>query len=198
MDQENIKKFFSEVNMLKRLEHVGFKLAGVEKTDSLADHTLASAQIAYVLGFLEGADPEKCAVINLFHDNHETRIGDHNKVSARYLDTDEAETTAELEQFTNLPEELQKRIIGLLEEKRARGTKEGIVAQDADWLETAIQAKIYLDRGFIGCQDWIDNVEKALETVSAKEILELIKNDDDFTNCWWRGLKRMTYEKLEK
>lgn len=193
---ENIKKFFSEIQMLKRSEHLGFRLAGLTKTDSLADHALSSAQIAYVLGFLEGADPEKCAVINLFHDNHETRIGDHHKVSARYLDTKSAEKAAEEEQFSQLPEELRNKIFDLLNQKHNRNTKEGIIAQDADWLDTAVQAKIYLDQGFSGCENWIENVEEALETVSAKEMLELIRRDKDFTNCWWRGLKKMTYKKL--
>ena len=193
-----IKKFLSEIQMLKRLDHIGFKLAGVETKDTLAEHSCISAQIAFVLAELEGADPYKSATINLFHDNHEARIGDHNKVSARYIDTHQAEVVSEKEQLENLPEGLANNIFSLMNEKRNRNTKEGIVAQDADWLEVAIQAKIFIEQGYIGCQDWINNVEKALETDSAKKILAEIKNDANFANCWWQGLKKMTYEKLEK
>jgi putative hydrolase of HD superfamily len=195
---QNIKKFLSEVQMLKRLDHIGFKVAGITESDNLAGHALIAAQIAYILGQLEGCDAAKCAVINIFHDNHECRIGDHNKVSARYLDTDEAELNAEREQFANLPNDLNQKLFSLMNEKRDRSTKEGIVAQDADWLEIAIQGKIYLEKGYKGAQDFIDNVEKALETDSAKKILKEIKNDNDFTNTWWQGLKKMTYTKLEQ
>lgn len=194
----DIKKYLSEIQILKRLDHIGFKLAGVESSDTLADHVCISAQIAFVLAELEGADPYKAAVINLFHDNHEARVGDHNKVSARYLETKKAEILAEEEQLENLPENLSKKILELMNEKRNRNTKEGIIAQDADWLEVAIQAKIFTEQGYVGCQDWINNIEKALETKSAKEILMTIKEENDFTNCWWQGLKKMTYKKLTK
>jgi len=194
---DGLKKLLSEMLMQKRVRHLGVKLAGIAIPDSIADHVAVSAQIAYILGYLEGVDPEKCAIINLFHDLHTTRIGDHHKISSRYLKTNEAEVAAEDEQYANLPEKLAKNIKTLINQKRKRDTKEGIVAQDADWLEQAIQAKAYVELGYKGCQNWIDNVEAALETESAKRLLELIKSDPDFINCWWIGLKKMTYTKLD-
>lgn len=59
-----------------------------------------------------------------------------------------------------------------------------------------MQAKILVEQGFVGAEDWINNVEKALETESAKKILAEIRGMKDFTNCWWQGLKKMTYKKL--
>lgn len=196
--KENIKKFLSEIQVLKRVKHEGMRFAGVENPDSIAEHSAISAQIAYLLGQLEGADAEKCALINLFHDNEEIRIGDHHKIASRYLNTNEAEIKAEKEHYSNLPLEMAKELFGLQEEKRKRNTKEGIIAQDADWLEVALKAKVYLERGYKGCQVWIDRVEEALETESAKRILAEIKKEPDFINCWWRGLEKMTYKKLKR
>ncbi len=193
---KNTIKFLSEIQMLKRQDHNGFRLAGLNHADSLADHSLACAQIAFILAESEGADPYKSATLCIFHDNNETRIGDHHKVSARYLNTKEAEIKAEIEQFEYVDDTIGDKILPLLKEKRDRNTIEGIVAQDADWLEAAIQAKIYLEQGFSGCQNWIDNVEKVLETNSAKQLLAEIKSTKDFTNIWWQDLKKMTYEKL--
>ena len=182
--------------MLKRMKHTGVRLAGVSDPDSLAGHICITAQIAYVLGKLEGADAQKCAVMALFHDNEEARIGDHHKVSSRYLDTKQAEIDAEKELFANLPDGTE--LFEMQEEVRKRDTKEGIIVQDADWLEIAIQAKIYLELGHKGCSIWIDNVRKALETKSAKDLLAEIEKDPDFLNCWYPELKKMTYTKLEK
>ena len=193
----NISKFLSEIFMLKRVKRSGFLLAGAEQADSLAEHIAVTSQIAFILGHLEGADPCRCAAICLFHDNHETRLGDKNKVSARYLSTKEAEKIADEEIFDNLPEELKGKILKLVEEKERRDTKEGVIAQDADWLEVALQAKIHLEQGRKGAQNWIDNVEAALETESAKKILAEIKNNPDFINSWWQGLKKMTHQKLK-
>jgi len=182
--------------MLKRIKHEGWRMAGVEHPDSVGEHTVIAAQIAYVLGKLEGADAGKCALIALFHDNDEVRIGDQHKVAARYFDVKTASRLARGEQFANLPKEIAAELNHLQDEGKRRDTKEGIVAKDADWLEMAIQAKIYCEAGHKGAADWIQNVEKALETKGAREILAAIKSDPDFTNLWWRGLKKMTYKKL--
>jgi len=197
MNKEKIVKFLSEIQMLKRIKHEGVRLAGVENPCSVAEHILISAQIAYVLAKLEGADASKCAVMNLFHDNEEARLGDHHKVSARYFDVKAVERKAEKEHFSNLGK-FGEELFQFQEEKRQRNTKEGIIARDADWLEVALQAKIYSELGYKGCEDWVDNVEKALETKSAKEILAEIRKNPDFLNCWWRGLKRMIYKKLKR
>ena len=92
--------------------------------------------------------------------------------------------------------EPSKRKVGAKEKCENRNTKEGIVAKDADWLELAFQAKQYIDQGHLAAQNWIDNVEKALETDSAKELLKEMQKTN-FTD-WLIGLKKMTYKKLEK
>lgn len=193
---EKITKFLSEIEVLKRMDHEGFGLVGVQKTDSVADHTAIAAQIAYVLAKLEGVDATKCAVMVLFHENQKSRIGDHHKVASRYFDTKEAGAAAEKEHYDNLGDSIGNDIFEMQEEMRKRNTKEGIIAKDADWLEQAIQAKIFVETGYQGAKDIINNVEQALETDSAKAILTEIKNNPDFLNSWWQGLKKMTYKKL--
>jgi putative hydrolase of HD superfamily len=154
------------------------------------------ALIGAVLAEMEGADPDKVALICLVHDITESRIGDHHKVNARYMNTDEAEMKVLDDQLALLPQKLADKWRGYTEEYNNRNTKEGIVAKDADWLEVALTAKEYLELGYKGAQEWIDNVEKALETDSAKQILKLAK-ESDFINSWWQGLQTMTYKKLD-
>lgn len=198
MPQQQDKKivdFFFELGMLKRQKHNGATLAGVQHPDSLADHTVRAAIIAYILAEMEGnATAGKAAMICLIHDLPETRTGDHHKVSARYLDTKKAEGKAFLEQTKNLPAAVKKKWRDYYQQKEKRNTKEGIIAQDADWLEAAISARELVVLGYKGMEQWINNVAKALETKSAKKLLKLIKKGDP--NDWWKGLKKMTYEKL--
>lgn len=193
---EKIIKFLSEIQSLKRVRREGPWLAGVENTPSVTDHIAVSAQIAYILAKLEGADANKCAVINLFHDTEQSRIGNQHKVSSRYIDRTEAKQKAKEDQCSNLPEDVKQEILSLQNELKERNTKEGIICQDAEWLEAALQSKIYVERGYKGMENWIDNVEEALETESAKEILKEMKENPDFVNYWWRGLEKMTYKKL--
>jgi len=195
MEAENIRKLFSELEMLKRVEHQGVKLAGVQSPDSVAEHSLCAAQIACILAELEGANSEQCVLTMIFHDLLETRLGDTHKVTARYLETKDAEHMIRNDQLSLIPEGLSDKIKLLLSNMQNRSTKEGVICKDADSLEVAIQAKIYLEAGYKSCDEWIKNVEEALQTESARKILQIIKEDPGFTSAWWNGL--MKVEKRE-
>lgn len=197
MNIKGIVNFIFELNQLKRLTHNGWKLAGVEYPDSIAEHVLRAAQIGYILAVMEGdVNPEKVASILIIHDNAEARIGDQNKVAARYYSNRNAEKIAFSDQVDNLEKENKEKWERYFSEFEKRNTKEGIIAKDADWLEQAFQAKEYIDSGYAAAQDWINNVEKAIETESAKKLIQEMKKVK-FTD-WWQGLKKMTYKKLKK
>lgn len=196
MNTKNIVNFIFEINQLKRQRHSGFQLAGVKEPDSVAEHVMRAAQIGYILAVMEGdANPEKVAAMIMIHDNGEARIGDQHKVAARYFNTAEAEKKAFKEQLEGLGQTIKNNWADYFEQFENRNTKEGIIAKDADWLETAFQAKEYLDLGYQGLGNWIDNTEQALETKAAKQLIKEMKKSE-FTN-WWHGLKKMTYKKLK-
>ncbi len=196
MSINKISNFIFELNQLKRQRHSGFKLAGVKSPDTVAEHVFRAAQIGYILAVMEGnVDPERVLALLIIHDNPESRLGDQNKVAARYVSKKEAEIKVLEDQLEGLGEEIQSKWTAYFKEYESRNTREGVVAKDADWLETAFQAKEYLDLGYLGSQEWIDNVEKALETESAKKLLAEMK-ESQFTD-WYQGLKKMTYTKLK-
>jgi len=197
MLQPNIKKitnFIFELNQLKRQKNIGFKLCGVKDPYSTADHIWRAAQIGYILAELEKADAEKVVSIILIHDNGETRVSDQHKVAARYYSKKEAEEKSFNDQLDGLGETIAKKWKKYSREFELRNTPEGIIAKDADWLEQAFQAKEYMEIGYPMVENWIANVEKALETASAKRIIKQMKKTG-FTD-WWQGLKKMTYKKL--
>ena len=110
MSIKKITNFIFELNQLKRLRHNGFQHAGVQCPDSVAEHVMRAAQIGYILAVMEGdANPEKVAAILLVHDNAEARIGDQNKVAARYYSNKEAETSAFQEQLQLLPQQIEQK-----------------------------------------------------------------------------------------
>lgn len=196
MDTKKIVNFIFELNQLKKQKRSSWGLAGIDTPTSDADHILRATQIGYILAVMEkNNNPEKIVTMLLIHDNGETRIGDQNKVSARYIDKKEGERNAFLEQIDGLGEIIENKWKQYFKEFEERNSKEGIIAKDADWLETAFQAKEYSDLGY-PTQNWIDNVEKALETESAKKLLQEMKNTR-FTD-WWKDLKKMTYTKIKK
>jgi putative hydrolases of HD superfamily len=103
MQIKKITNFIFELSQLKRQVHAGWWKVGVKNPATVAEHVFRAAQIGYILAVMEeDADPEKTASIVLFHDNAEARIGDQDKVAARYFSTKEAELKAFTEQ-TELP-----------------------------------------------------------------------------------------------
>jgi len=194
MDTKKVVNFIFELNQLKRQRHTGFQMAGVKNPDTVAEHVMRAAQIGYILAVMEGVNPEKVACMLLVHDNAEARIGDQNKVSSRYFSKHDGEAQAMVEQLKALDGEIEKKWNSYYNEFEKRATKEGVVAKDADWLEVAFQAKEYLDLGYRSSIDWINNVERALETRSAKKLMKEMKRTE-FSD-WWQGLKHMTNHKL--
>ncbi|MFA6528651.1 MAG: HD domain-containing protein [Candidatus Gracilibacteria bacterium] len=169
---KKITNFIFELANLKKFKHCGIKFAGVKDPDSLAEHALRASQIAYILADLEKANPEKCALMAMIHDNGEIRVGDQHKISRRYFDVKPFEKKAFMDQTKNLPTKTGSVFANLYEEFDAQKTKESHIARDSDMLETAFQAKEYLDNGYEKAQLWIDNVKKHLRTESAKKILK--------------------------
>jgi len=189
MDPKKITNYIFELGALKKFHHSGTRLAGVNEPDTIAEHVYRSALIAFVLANMEKADPSKAAMICLLHDNAEARITDLHKVARRYIDSKEGEKKAFLEQTSNLPEDTAKIFNKYFQEFEDLSTKEGIIARDADWLETAFQAKEYVDLGYKVCQEWIDNVGRCLKTRSAKKIFNKMKKTN-FAD-WWRHLTKL-------
>jgi putative hydrolases of HD superfamily len=51
-------------------------VAAIEHPESVAEHSFRTAVIGYLLASIEGADPARTALLCLFHDSQESRIGD--------------------------------------------------------------------------------------------------------------------------
>ncbi len=196
-EKEKIKKivnFFFELLHLKRVSRSGLTIIGIKDIDSVAEHVFVAAQIAYILGKMEGVNAEKAALMCLFHDNGEARIFDINLLQSIYFnEKDKAESKAFSNQIKDLPgkegiEELHKEF----EEKK---TPEALIARDADKLELAVQAKHYLERGEKDAKIWIDKVRPSLKTESSKKLLNVIENSNP--NDWWKEIPEIK-QKLEK
>ncbi|HDR53136.1 MAG TPA: HD domain-containing protein [archaeon] len=183
--------FFFEMAMLKRIKHEGWRVVGVETPDSVAEHALRAAQIAYFLACEEGhPEPEKASLMLVFHDMAEARVGDMHKIAKRYVMADEL---AAVRDQTDPLGEPGRRIRKLWEEFEARETSLAKIAKDADLLEQALAAKEYMERGYKFADDFINNIKKILNTKTAlrwmKQITRMNSND------WWQGLKKLEPQK---
>jgi putative hydrolase of HD superfamily len=187
MENKDILNFIFELGQLRRIDHEGWKLIGINHPETVAEHSLRAAQIGFILAKLEKCEnPLEVPTILIFHDLGECRIGDIHRVANRYVKA--KEETAVKEQTGKL-NEIGKEILDLWKQAEYRNTKAGIIAKDADMLEQAVTGKEYLEKGFNYAQDWINNISKGIKTESAKKLLEELKTSD--SNLWWQGLKKL-------
>lgn len=183
-----VVNFIFELGHLRRIKHEGWRLANVEKPDSVAEHSLRAAQIGYLLAKMENhPNPHKITTMLLFHDIGECRIGDIHKLANRYVVSNEdkavTEQCAELEETGN-------EILSFWNEMHDKKTIDSIIAKDADYLEQAFMAKEYLELGHKACQSYIDSIDKAVKTKSAKKLIKAMKKTDSYQ--WWQGLKKLS------
>jgi putative hydrolases of HD superfamily len=191
--ETHFSNFFYELGMLRRIQREGWKLLGVNQPESVAEHSLRAAQIAYVLAILEQhPSPETICSMLVFHDIGECRIGDVQKVANRYVTADERGAVSE--QLEPL-DKIGNRILMLWDQIELLDTTAGIIAKDADLLELAITAAEYRKQGFIAAEDWLNKTERRLQTISAKKLFTSIIQTDPMH--WWDGLKKLGKHKQD-
>jgi len=186
---KEIAKYLFEAGMLKRVKRSGWWAEKINNPESVADHALRTAMIAFILAKMEGmnnGDADRLCTAAIFHDMHETRLLDHNKITARYISiTKELELKVERDQVGKLPKEIKQSLLRRFELTE----EEQIILKDADYLECAFQAKEYLDVGYKGAASWIKSIKTRLTTKSAKKLLEQVEKMN--SNEWWKGLKKI-------
>ncbi|GHE14048.1 hypothetical protein GCM10010339_83320 [Streptomyces alanosinicus] len=77
--------FISEMGVLKRVARTGWWFTGNKAPESVAEHSFRVGVIGSVLAMMEGVDSARVALLCLFHDSQETRVGDIPHIGRKYL-----------------------------------------------------------------------------------------------------------------
>lgn len=163
--------FAYEMGLLKRYPRTGWLVAGVREPESIADHSFRAAALASVLAAMEGADPQRAALLSLFHDSQETRLTDIPYLAKRYVTrAPNGEVTEG--QTRGLPEPVADMVRGAVAEYEQKASPEARCARDADKLDCLLQAVEYREQGNENVQPWIDSSLAALRTASAKRLAD--------------------------
>ncbi|RJL23232.1 HD domain-containing protein [Bailinhaonella thermotolerans] len=160
-----------ELGLLKRFPRTGWHTAGVPTPESVADHSWRVSVIAAVLAAMEGADPQRAALLAVWHDSQETRTTDLPHLAKRYVTPVPAETVTAA-QARRVPAPVREMITGAVAEYEAGETPEARCARDADRLDCLLQAREYEEQGHRNVQPWIETSLAGLVTASAKRVAQ--------------------------
>ena len=186
MEINDVLDFIAEAGTLKKVKRSGWWMVGAANVESVADHSYRCAVVGYLLARMEGVDPLPVLMMSIFGDLPEARINDLHKVSSRYLDGRKAEKESFTDQIEKLDDEMRNELQAYRNDYDDQGSKESIVARDADILECIIQAKEYADTGSIKAVKFLNKAPDHLKTESAKRIwTDLLEWD---STDWWERI----------
>lgn len=175
--------FGYEMGVLKRVRRSGWWHAGVADPESVAEHSLRVAQLAALIAAEEGADPARAAMLGIWHDSQETRTGDLPHSAKSYVGKPDARAIT-ADQTSDLPEVAGNLVRLAVDEHEAGETAEARSANDADRIETLLQAIEYREIGVAQVDGWIENACNRLHTETAKRLDEAALAYRRFS---WRG-----------
>lgn len=172
---------------LKRLPRTGWLHAGIKHPETVAEHSLRTAMLAWMIAGLEGADPERAATLAIFHDSQETRTTDLDHVGRNYLHTTSNEQIT-ADQSAALPQPLADRLTRLVKEYEGRSSLEAQCARDADKLEMLLQARDYQQQGYTYTAPFVQTAMASLSTESGKRLAEAALRVEP--GEWWQQFTR--------
>jgi putative hydrolase of HD superfamily len=180
---EGMIGYLYELGLLKRLPRAGWLVAGIDHPESVAEHSFRTAIIGYLLAGIEGADPARTALLCLFHDTQESRIGDVPLVGKRYVVTaPNPQVTAD--QVAGFPEEIGEAVRTLVDGYERQDSAEARLARDADKLECLIQAREYQAQGH-DVQPWVESAAAALRSETARRFADAFRQARP--DQWWKS-----------
>jgi putative hydrolase of HD superfamily len=149
MTKGNGNSLFRAAGKLKTTRRSGWsKKAGIENSESVADHSYRTALIGAYLGEVLGLNSGKMAVMCLIHDLAESKIGDltpEEKTSEKEHRKIEDKVMKEI--LSTLPKRARKRFAKLWNELVENKSKEAKLVWQIDKLEMGLQMKDYAATG---------------------------------------------------
>lgn len=184
---KRLADFLFEIGMLRRTPRTGYQFLGTG-SENVAEHSFRTAIIGYALAREAGADPERTALMCLFHDLAEARTGDFNYVNKAYNTADSTRALKDAARGTGLTEML----LSFWRELEDVETLEARLAQDADQIDLILNLREEEDLGNRRARKWIECCLKRLRTAEAKALALKISETDptdwwfvDRDSSWW-------------
>jgi len=180
-DLERIAHFLHEVGMLKRTPRTGYQFLG-SGSENVAEHSYRTAVIGYILAKMAGADRSRTVFMCLFHDLHETRVGDMNYVNRIYNRTDDRRALSDALEGTGLEGD----ILDLFDDLEDAQSREAALARDADQLDLILNLREQQDLGNKYAVKWLEYSIQRLRTPEGRNLGRQIL-ETDHTDWWFNS-----------
>lgn len=201
---KKIVNLIYEASVVKRLKRTGWQILG-DNEEGVGEHTFMTAVIAYFLAktIAQGqtlstkrSDPidplnmEKVLTMSVFHDFHEARTGDLDKIAKFYMKRDQDRANSDI--FKGVDDEL----LVLLEEYEKREGIEAKIVYEANVIAFLVELKLLIEKGNTHAGEWLEANIKRLripEAVTLAENLAKTSSQD-----WWKTIRKTLHEEFAR
>src|SRR3989339_1624343 len=165
-NDKQITNIIYEAATMKRMKRVGFQILG-NGEESIGEHSFMTAVIAYFLAKKLHLDIGKTLTMSIFHDMHETRVGDAHKIALKYITRNQKKANNDI--FGLIDQEL----VRLLDEYEERKTPEAQIVFEANVIALLVRLKPLTEQGDIHAEKWMMNKTR-IRTPEAVELTKIL------------------------
>ena len=182
---KRIINFIYEAAVVKRLKRTGWQILG-DNEESLGEHTFMTAVISYSLAKQLHADIGTVLTMAIFHDFHEGRTGDMDKIAQFYVKRDQGKANRDI--FQGVDDD----VIKTLEIYEHKKTLEAKIVYEANIIALLVELKILMEKGNVHAKEWFDGNTQRLRLPLAKSLASELQKTS--TQDWWKHIRKNIHE----
>src|SRR3989344_410203 len=185
MKGQNITNLVFEAAVVKRMLRTGWQILG-DNQEGVGEHTFMTCVIAYFLGKQLKANMETVLTMAVFHDFHEARTGDLDKIAKFYMTRDQDKANRDI--FGGVDDEL----LNILDVYEKRETIEAKIVYEANVIAFGVELKLLIEKGNTHAKEWLDANLTRVRLPEAVALSQELASTD--SHDWWEALRRSIHE----
>lgn len=178
-----------EAAVVKRLKRTGWQILG-DNEESVGEHSFMTTVIAYILAQQMRLSVEKILTMSLFHDFHESRTGDLDKINKLYLTRHEEQANKDI--FTSVDPNL----LQMMNEYEGKKTIEAKVVFESNIIALLVELKRLEENGNIHSREWITKNSDRLRLPESIKLTKALLSAN--TQDWWKEMRQKIHIGFKK
>jgi putative hydrolases of HD superfamily len=180
MKHDELTKIVYEAGTVKRIKRTGWQILGGHE-ESVGEHTFMTSVISYFLGKMLRADLLTVLTMAIFHDFHEARTGEVDKLAKFYITRDQ--NRANLDIFQSIDPQL----LDLLNSYEEKQTIESRIVYEANVVAFLVEVKILVERGHTQATEWFMGNRTRVKIPEAVALVDAVWKTD--SQIWWKEFR---------
>lgn len=194
---KTITNLVFEAAVVKRMKRTGWMILG-DNDEGVGEHSFMTCVIAYFLARQLQDNPvtkqkihmETVLVMSIFHDFHEARTGDLDKIAKFYMTRDQDKANRDI--FKDIDDDL----LATLDIYEQKQTLEARIVYEANVIAFAVELKLLIEKGNVHAQEWLDANTKRLRIPEAVELADSLNSTS--SQDWWITIRKTLHEEFAR